>query len=160
MKKPKSPEMLITGIGLIFVGVMIIFTLFYKPVTYKNQVIYKGNNVARDIVNIEQDTKSPQNSKEYKDKKANNIENKSTKSTTKSNEGSKKSTSKSSNVVVNINNGTKEELMQLKGVGEVTAQRIIDYRETNGAFNSIEDITNVKGIGDATFEKLKNNIVV
>ena len=61
---------------------------------------------------------------------------------------------------VNINTATAEKLDTLPGVGPSIAQRIIDYRTTNGPFQSIEDIKNVKGIGDATFEKLKDKITV
>jgi len=42
----------------------------------------------------------------------------------------------------------------------VIAQRIIDYRDTNGPFEKIEDIKNVSGIGDVTFEKMRNEITV
>jgi len=61
---------------------------------------------------------------------------------------------------VNINTATAEELDALPGVGPSIAQRIIEYRTTNGPFQSIEDIKNVRGIGDATFEKLKDKITV
>jgi len=61
---------------------------------------------------------------------------------------------------VNINTATAEELSTLPGIGPTKAQSIIDYRTTNGPFQSIEDIKKVKGIGDATFEKLKDKITV
>jgi competence protein ComEA len=61
---------------------------------------------------------------------------------------------------VNINTATAEELCTLPGIGPVKAESIIDYRTTNGPFQSIEDIENVRGIGDATFEKLKDKITV
>jgi competence protein ComEA len=61
---------------------------------------------------------------------------------------------------VNINTATAEELDTLPGVGPSIAQRIIDYRTTHGPFRSIEDIKKVKGIGDATFEELKDKITV
>lgn len=48
---------------------------------------------------------------------------------------------------ININTATLEQLTQLKGVGEVTAKKIIDYREKAGLFKSVQDLTNVKGIG-------------
>lgn len=62
--------------------------------------------------------------------------------------------------LININKATKEELMELPGIGEVKSQAIIDYREENGSFVSIEDIKEVSGIGDKTFEKIKDKITV
>jgi competence protein ComEA len=61
---------------------------------------------------------------------------------------------------VNINTATAEELSTLPGIGPTKAQSIIDYRTTNGPFQSIEDINKVRGIGEATFEKLKDKITV
>ncbi len=63
-------------------------------------------------------------------------------------------------VRININTATVAELDQLPKIGPVTAQRIIDYRTKNGPFKKIEDLKNVSGIGDATFEALKDLIVV
>ena len=60
--------------------------------------------------------------------------------------------------LVNINTASKEKLMSLNGVGESTAQKIIDYREENGYFNSVEDIMNVSGIGESKFNKIKEYI--
>lgn len=61
---------------------------------------------------------------------------------------------------ININTAGKNELMSLDGIGEGYAQRIIDYREKNGAFLSIEQITNVRGIGSKQFERIKDYITV
>ena len=60
---------------------------------------------------------------------------------------------------ININKANKSELMTLNGIGESTANKIIEYRKNN-MFDSIEDIKNVSGIGDSKFEKIKNYICV
>ena len=61
---------------------------------------------------------------------------------------------------VNINTARQSELDGLPGIGPALAQRIIDFREENGEFKSIEDVQNVKGIGEAKFEEIKENICV
>jgi competence protein ComEA len=61
---------------------------------------------------------------------------------------------------VNINTATQEALETLPGVGPVIAQRIIEYRQANGPFQTIEDIQKVKGIGTKTFEKMQGLITV
>jgi len=61
---------------------------------------------------------------------------------------------------VNINTATIEELDTLPGIGPGYAQRIVEYRQLNGPFGSIEEITLVSGIGDATFEKIRDRITV
>lgn len=70
----------------------------------------------------------------------------------------KLSTSRSD--LININTADETELQKLKGVGPAIAKRIIDYREQNGEFQTIEDIKKVRGIGEKTFAKFKENIAV
>ncbi len=53
---------------------------------------------------------------------------------------------------ININTATAEQLIKLKRIGPKYAEKIIQYRETNGPFKAVEDITNVKGIGPKTVE--------
>lgn len=72
----------------------------------------------------------------------------------------KKETINNVPIIVNINSATKEELMTLSGIGEAKADEIITYRNVNGNFNNIEDILNVKGIGESIFDKIKDKITV
>jgi competence protein ComEA len=62
--------------------------------------------------------------------------------------------------LININTANAELLDGIQGVGPTTAQNIINYRTNTGKFNKIEDIKNVTGIGEKTFEKLKSQICV
>ena len=62
--------------------------------------------------------------------------------------------------IVNINTATKEELMKLNGVGEAKAALIINFRETNGGFNNINDLMKIKGIKQKFFDKIKDSICV
>ena len=61
--------------------------------------------------------------------------------------------------LVNINTASREQIMTLPGIGEVTADAIIEYREQN-PFERIEDIMNVQGIGEAKFNSIRDLICV
>ncbi|MCK4339357.1 MAG: ComEA family DNA-binding protein [Candidatus Cloacimonetes bacterium] len=61
---------------------------------------------------------------------------------------------------ININSASKPYLMSLTGIGEGKANAIIEYRKTNGPFKSIEEIKNVKGIGESIYQKIKGKIKV
>jgi competence protein ComEA len=62
--------------------------------------------------------------------------------------------------VINLNTATAAQLQELPGIGARTAERIIEYREKNGGFKKIEQLMNVKGIGEKSFLKLKDRITV
>ena len=69
-----------------------------------------------------------------------------------------KDSKKELNNKISINSASKEELMTLNGIGESKADAIINYRNENGLFKTIEDLKNVSGVGNSVFEKIKNNI--
>lgn len=61
---------------------------------------------------------------------------------------------------ININKATEKEFQTLPGIGPSLASKIIEYRNQNGKFGSIEDIKNVNGVGDSKYEKIKDLITV
>ena len=61
---------------------------------------------------------------------------------------------------ISINAGTVEELKSLDGIGQTKAEAIVDYRKEHGKFKNIEDVKNVKGIGNATFKKIEDRITL
>lgn len=61
---------------------------------------------------------------------------------------------------INLNTATEKELQELPGIGPAMSARIVEYRESNGAFQSIDDIKKVRGIGASKFEKLKDRVTL
>ena len=61
---------------------------------------------------------------------------------------------------INLNTATKDELVALPGIGPAKAQAILDYRSAHGAFKSVEEVKDVKGIGAKRFEKIKGELTV
>jgi comEA protein len=61
---------------------------------------------------------------------------------------------------INLNTATAAQLETLPGIGKATAERILEYRQKNGAFRKVEDLMNVRGIGEKSFLQLKALVVV
>jgi competence protein ComEA len=65
-----------------------------------------------------------------------------------------------SSSLININTASQKELETLPNIGPAIARYIVDFREENGFFSSIEDIKKVSRIGDVTFDRIKDSITV
>ncbi|PLX80176.1 MAG: competence protein ComEA [Desulfuromonas sp.] len=61
---------------------------------------------------------------------------------------------------IDINSATAEDFQQVKGIGKVTAERIVQYRDEHGPFSKVEDLTWVKGIGSKTLAKIQDQLTV
>ena len=103
---------------------------------------------------------SVDNSKNNKDSEENSVNGNSKESEDSGNEGERDPVDSDSSGLINLNHATQKELETLPGVGPATAKNIIDYREKYGGFADVEEIKNVKRIGDKTYEKLKEYITV
>ena len=62
--------------------------------------------------------------------------------------------------LVDVNSASVEELMSVPGIGQVVAQRIVEFREKNGPYKSVDDLLKVQGIGEKSLAKLRDRIVV
>lgn len=81
-------------------------------------------------------------------------------SSSKAEETADAADSENSSELININTAPASELVKLKGIGEVKAAAIVEYRRINGNFKTVQDIMNASGIGEKTFEKIRSQIMV
>ena len=61
---------------------------------------------------------------------------------------------------INVNTASAEELTALPGIGKAYADRIVEYREKNGPFKKVDDLLNVRGIGEKTLERIRDRVTV
>jgi competence protein ComEA len=74
--------------------------------------------------------------------------------------GAKAAAASTSGSPINLNTATVAQLETVPGIGKATAERIVEYRQKNGGFKKVEDLMNVRGIGEKSFLKMKPLITV
>lgn len=146
MEKQISYERILISIAIIICACIIGYNAFFIPNINEPTVIYI-------------DTNTQSSSSEEKDE---NIESKEEYEPKSEASGETTTNNGSSNNIININTASEETIANanLSGIGDGLAKRIVEYRNNNGRYNSIEEIVNVKGISEKTFEKIKDNICV
>lgn len=128
MNMRKDPVSLVVFFGLVVFALVVGYSAFYQPAAQEVKYI---PYTPSEISEITQSVVSAQNSEN----------------------------THFSGEKLNINLATEEEFAEnLDGIGTTLAKRIVDYRTENGNFSDISDIMNVKGIGEKTFENIKNKI--
>ena len=73
-------------------------------------------------------------------------------------DGESDKTENKSSVIININTASEEELARLEGISDVLSKKIVDYREKNGKFNSVDDLKNVEGIGQKKIDNIRKYV--
>lgn len=131
MKKKLSPEKLIVIVGIIFATVLVLVNVFFDFVPHT----VKTENINATAATTEFSTYYNQNV-------------------------NKKNYTTTQKVIVNINTASVQELCTIRMIGETKAKAIVNYREKYGAFKDKGDIVKVYGIGEKTYEKIKDSICV
>lgn len=142
MKNNYTPEKILILVSLILFSGIIFYNAFFIPEVTIPTVVYVDKDYS-DNENLP-DSNSNQTLESNSNQNFNNVNSSIT-------NGEK----------VNINTATESELAEkIPGVGESIAKKIVEYRNYNGNFSSIEEIKNVSGIGDKKFEAMKDIICV
>ena len=119
-----------------------------------------GTTEEADMSQINLATQLEDGMKVYIPKKGEEIEAQTNSQIASTQETTKQNTQKQTSTKININKATQAELENLPGIGPSTASKIVTYREENGKFESIENIKDVSGIGDAKYNSIKDLITI
>lgn len=151
MSDSKRQSIILTGIGLIIIGGIILgFALSQPKIAVSSlensNTVQESQQIAESENDIEQSTSNQQNYAQY--------------ASSQTNSASEDDGDISVTYPLNLNTCTAEELMTISGIGEVKASAIIEYREYLGGYTSVEQIKNIKGIGDKIYEKISPYLTV
>lgn len=141
MSRGKRQSIIVIGFGLIILSAVILYYALSMPKISVSQV----SSVHISSEDISENVSSAGNASPQKKTSQSSTEN---------------DTSVAVNYPLNLNSCTAEELMSISGIGEVKANHIIEYREYLGGYTSVEQIKNIKGIGDGVYEKVSPYLTV
>lgn len=145
VKSSRHQTILLIGIALIIIGIIIALT---QPRTVTTtEVTYSSAS----------STASSSSDSSSSDSDSSSGSSSSSSGTTTA---SSSETTTDENYVINLNTCTADDLTVLDGIGDAKASAIIAYRETLGGYTSVEQIKNISGIGDATYENIKDHLTV
>ena len=151
MSDSKRQSIILTGVGLIIIGAIILGFALSQP------------KVAVSSLESDASVQSSQQTYDNEDvslKKTSNIQNYDDTNYSQSDSAKQNDQEASVSYPLNLNTCTAEELMTISGIGEVKASAIIEYREYLGGYTSVEQIKNIKGIGDKVYEKISPYLTV
>lgn len=151
MSDSKRQSIIITGVGLIIIGAIILgFALSQPKVavsSLESDASVQSSQQTYDNEDVSLQTKS-------------NLQNYDESNYSQSDSAKQNDQEASVSYPLNLNTCTAEELMTISGIGEVKASAIIEYREYLGGYTSVEQIKNIKGIGDKVYEKISPYLTV
>lgn len=141
MSRGKRQSIIVIGFGLIILSAVILYYALSMPKISVSQV----SSVHISSEDISENSSYAGNASPQKETLQSSTEN---------------DTRIAVNYPLNLNSCTAEELMSISGIGEVKANHIIEYREYLGGYTSVEQIKNIKGIGDGVYEKVSPYLTV
>lgn len=141
MSRGKRQSIIVIGFGLIILSAVILYYALSMPKISVSQ----ASSIHICSEDISENLSSAGNASPQKETSQSTTEN---------------DTSIAVNYPLNLNSCTAEELMSISGIGEVKANHIIEYREYLGGYTSVEQIKNIKGIGDGVYEKVSPYLTV